>query len=214
MRLSASDAPVSDDATRSGAAGADGGAVSRVNDVDDPAGDTLPAGSVRVPDTDHVPSVSAGDKSHDVADPMVYVQLLVTEPFVAEIVATSPVDPPETENVGVVSLVTSSELDRPVSEAVARSGTPGADGAVVSLVTELPFAPPDGPLTPEPSVTESAASRGVITPSVQDATVNVKVVADPEDGDVENVQPVAAPAFEKSTPERVDASTAAEKVTE
>ena len=36
----------------------------------------------------------------------------------------------------------------------------------------------------------------------------------PEDGELENVQPEAVPALEKSVPETVAASTAAENVTE
>jgi len=50
------------------------------------------------------------------------------DPFVAVIVAVSPVVPPETLSVGVVSLVTLSVFDAPVSDDASRSGADGADG--------------------------------------------------------------------------------------
>jgi len=63
------------------------------------------------------------------------VQLTVVEPFVALIVTRSFVAPPlERDMVGVVSVVLLSVDELPVSEAAARSGAPGADGAVVSTV--------------------------------------------------------------------------------
>src|SRR5215210_6463567 len=40
--------------------------------------------------------------------------------------------------VGVTTLVTLSVLAEPLSDAVVRSGTDGADGAVVSMVTDSP----------------------------------------------------------------------------
>ena len=54
-------------------------------------------------------------------------------PSVAVIVAVSPLDPPASDTVGVVSFVTLSESDAPVSLALRRSGTEG-DGAVESIV--------------------------------------------------------------------------------
>jgi hypothetical protein len=67
--LSESDVPVSDDANRSTAEGADGGVVSIVtgNAVDD--GEMLPAGSVNVDEMFQVPSVSVGSVQF-VAEPM------------------------------------------------------------------------------------------------------------------------------------------------
>jgi hypothetical protein len=47
-------------------------------------------------------------------------------------VMRSPVVPPLADIVGVVSLVLSSLLDAPRSDAASRSGNPGADGADVS----------------------------------------------------------------------------------
>ena len=54
-------------------------------------------------------------------------------PLVAVMVAVSPVEPPVVENVGVVSLVTLSVSDEPVSDAAARSGAVGADGAAAMV---------------------------------------------------------------------------------
>ncbi len=54
-------------------------------------------------------------------------------PLVAVIVTVSPVEPPEAEIVGVVSVVLLSVLELPRSELVARSGIDGAEGAVVSI---------------------------------------------------------------------------------
>ena len=59
-------------------------------------------------------------------------------PFVAVIVTRSPEEPPlDNDIVGVVSVVSLSVFDVPVSEAAARSGAPGADGAVVSSVNGM-----------------------------------------------------------------------------
>jgi hypothetical protein len=60
----------------------------------------------------------------------------VVEPFVAEIVTRSPLLPPlAIDIVGVVSVVTLSVFELPVSEDAARSVAPGADGADVSTAT-------------------------------------------------------------------------------
>jgi len=137
VTLSESDDPVSDDDARSGAAGGVGAVVSTVIGVEEPAAEVLPAGSVSVPDTDHDPSVKP-DRSHDEAEPTVYEHVLVVAPFVAVTVAVSPVEPPSTENVGVVSEVMLSVDDVPVSEPAARSGAPGAEAAVESTVMPRP----------------------------------------------------------------------------
>lgn len=130
----------------------------------------------------------------------------------AEIVATSPVDPPETENVGVVSLVTSSEPDRPVSEAGARSGTPGADGAVLSIVTVVPAESAAGPVVPPVATTEDAESVGVTVPSPHSETVTVKTAVVPVVGETVNTQFAAFPLFVNSLESRVEASTVSVKV--
>lgn len=51
--------------------------------------------------------------------------------MVAVMVAVSPVAPPEVLNVGVVSLVTLSVLDAPVSDDGSRSGAVGAEGLLL-----------------------------------------------------------------------------------
>ena len=53
--------------------------------------------------------------------------------------------------VGVVSLVTLSLLLRPVSEPLSKSIAPGAEGAVVSIVTDRGV--DAAPVLPAPSVT-------------------------------------------------------------
>ena len=54
-------------------------------------------------------------------------------PLVAVIVTVSPVEPPEADIVGVVSVVLLSVFEEPVSDPLARSGVEGAEGAVVSI---------------------------------------------------------------------------------
>ena len=49
-------------------------------------------------------------------------------PLVAVMVAVSPLLPPLTENVGVVSVVMLSVFEAPVSELTSRSGADGAAG--------------------------------------------------------------------------------------
>ena len=66
VTLSESDDPRSDEATRSGVPGVNGAVVSTVSESEAPAADVLPAASVSVADTDHVPSVRVG-RSHDAA---------------------------------------------------------------------------------------------------------------------------------------------------
>ena len=138
VTLSVDELPVSDDARRSGAAGADG-VPTIVSPSEGPADETLPAASVNVALVVHEPGVNV-DRSHDcVPVPIVYVQLTVVEPFVALMVANSPLLPPlRSDIVGVVSVVTLSDVDEPVSEPVARSSAPGADGEVVSTFTLRP----------------------------------------------------------------------------
>ena len=70
VTLSVPDEPVSLAGSRSGAAGAAGGAVSMTSGVGTDDGDTLPAGSVIVAVEDQLPGVKLG-RSHEVADPTV-----------------------------------------------------------------------------------------------------------------------------------------------
>lgn len=118
--------------------------------------------------------------------PMVYVHDCDDPPFIAVIVATSPVEPPVTENVGVLSVVMLSEFDDPESDAARRSGAVGDDGAVVSRVIVVPGAAAPGPVTPDDAVTLPLANVGVIVPSPQLDTVTVNMEAAPVVGETAN----------------------------
>jgi len=133
---SVDDEPLSDDAARSGFGGSVGAVASTVRFNDGPAAEVLPAGSVNVPDTVHVPSVRSG-RSHDVAVPTRYEHVLVIEPFVAVTVAVSPTAPPATDTAGVESRVASSDEETPLSEESSRSTFPGAAGGDVSTVSAV-----------------------------------------------------------------------------
>ena len=129
VMLSVLDAPVSDDASKSGAVGAVeivmfSGALDK---------DTFPAVSVSVATTVQLPNVRLGSV-HEVSTPTTYVHERVVVALLAEIVAILPVVPPDVLSVGVVSLVMLSVLDAPVSDDASRSGVVGASGAVGSMV--------------------------------------------------------------------------------
>ena len=104
----------------------------------------LPAGSVTADVMFHVPSLNVGNVHLD-ALPTTYVQVTVSVPLVALKVMVSPVLPPVALNVGVLSFVLLSELLEPVSELLARSGTPGAVGALVSIATDNAVDAADAP---------------------------------------------------------------------
>ena len=133
-------------------------------------------------------------------------------PLLAEIVTVSPVVPPVADMVGVLSLVLLSVLDDPVSDPLARSGVDGADGAVRSRVNDGPSTFDAGPLTPDESITEPDARRGVTVPSGQLEIEIVKVVEVPVVGVVLNAHPLPPAAFEKSAPDTLVASIAEPKV--
>jgi hypothetical protein len=86
--------------------------------------EVLPATSVAIADTAHVPSLSVG-KLHVVATAVSYVQVTVIEPFVAETVTTSPEPPPPIPIAGVLSEVLLSVEEDPSSEVASRSGVFG-----------------------------------------------------------------------------------------
>jgi hypothetical protein len=135
----------------------------------------------------------------------------VVVPLVAAMVMVSPFAPPDALIAGVVSLVLLSVFDAPVSDASARSTPEGADGGVVSSVTELAVEEAPGPDAPAEVVMDPLASVGATVPSLQPVTDTVKDEAVPDDGETENTQPVAVPEFEKSAAVSVDASMVAEK---
>ena len=127
------DEPASEDEAKSGTDGALGTNASTDNDIDEPLAETFPAGSVSVPETVQLPPDNVG-KSQDDPVPTVYEHDTVDTPLVALIVATSPTEPPDTENAGVVSEVRLSVEDEPKSDDANKSGTEGAEGADVSTV--------------------------------------------------------------------------------
>ena len=69
VTLSVSEEPESDDAARSGPVPSVGAVASTVMLRPEPAVDWFPAGSVRRAVSAHTPSPSAGEMSHDVAEP-------------------------------------------------------------------------------------------------------------------------------------------------
>ena len=196
---SVEDVPVSDDDERSGLTGRTGAVASTVRFMDGPAADVLPAGSVRVPDTDHVPSVRAG-RSQDVAAPTTYEQVRVVDPFVAVNVAVSPAVPPGTETAGVVSDVASSVDEVPVSEAGRRSAAPGAAGAVAS--TARLVVPVVAPVFPAASVTDAdrvhvPSVNAGRSQAVEEPTVYVQVfVVEPFVADIVTWSPLESPGTE------------------
>lgn len=115
------DEPESDDVERStpiGALGAAESMMSVILEVDVPA---VPAALTADADTVQEPFESAG-RSQAAADPTVYVQLRLLLPFDAVTVTTSPAASPGIDTVGVVSEVTLSTDDEPVSDAALTSG--------------------------------------------------------------------------------------------
>ena len=112
--------------------------------------------------------------------------------------------------VGVLSFVTLSVFDEPVSDAAARSTALGAEGGVRSMVTVLPSAFAPGPVPPLAGAIELAASLGVTVPSPHDEAVTVNDDVDTEV--IEKTQPADVPAFETSAAVNVAGSIAAENV--
>jgi hypothetical protein len=126
-------------------------------------------------------------------------------------VMVSPFAPPVALKVGVVSLVFLSVFDAPESDDANRSTPVGADGGVVSSVTEFAVEEAPGPDAPAEVVIDPLARVGATVPSLQPVTDTVKDETVPDDGETENTQPVAVPEFEKSAAVSVDASMVAEK---
>ena len=138
VTLSLFDFPVSLTVARSGIPGTGGGVESTTIDSAGPATEMFPAGSVSVAVTVHVPSGIAA-KSQLLAEPTVYEHVAEVVPFVPVSVTMSPVEPPAAESVGVVSAVTLSPSDGPVSDAESRSGVAGAVGGVESMTRGSAF---------------------------------------------------------------------------
>lgn len=86
MRLSVFEAPLSEVESRSGRIGTTGAKASIVIESGKLGAEVLPAVSVVVPVTNHVPLESVG-RSHDVEIPTTYVHDWLIDPLVAVIVA-------------------------------------------------------------------------------------------------------------------------------
>ena len=89
--------------------------------------DTLPIKSVTVEVIDQSPSAKV-PRSQLEADPATYEQFTVTPARVAETVTVNPDVTPGTEIAGVLSPVTLSVGEAPVSDELTKSGAAGASG--------------------------------------------------------------------------------------
>ena len=108
--------------------------MSIVTDRPDEADDTLPAGSVCVAVIEYTPAanvVNVHDTDNDATEPTTHV-----EPPVAVNVTDPPISPTVAFTVGVVSIVTRSELLEPESLDESRDNEDGAVGATVSRMIE------------------------------------------------------------------------------
>ena len=151
VRLSVLLAPESEALARSGVPDADGAAVSIVTDRPVEAGPVFPAASVSLVVRVCVPLLSVLEVMLQLPELSAVAVPNTVVPFVSYRVTVAPTSAPEPVITGVVTLVMLSVLLLPESEALARSGAPEADGAVVSIVTDRPVEA--GPVLPAASVT-------------------------------------------------------------
>ena len=130
--------------------------------------------------------------------------------MVAVTVVVPPLSAATTLTEGLVTLVTLSVPLEPESSPIARSGVPGADGAVLSrvIVVDAEAAEP-GPEFPAVSSTDVTFRRGWTVPSEVHVAVTVKLVPDealtPNEHD-------AVPAFSKSLPANPDTAASIDNV--
>lgn len=130
VTLSADDDPESELAARSGDDRPVGEVESTVSEIAADV-DSFPASSRFTDVSDHTPSVSAGR----VQLPAVTVHSRVVPSLLARTIVEVPAAP-ETLMSGVLSDVMSSVDDEPESDDAARSGAPGIEGAVASIVND------------------------------------------------------------------------------
>ena len=137
--------------------------------------DELPERSVCVDVTDQSPSTSV-PKSHDDTDADATNEHTTDTPLrVAVTVTVYPFVAPATETVGVLSDVTLSVDDEPVSDDATRSGADGAaTAATVTDIVDVAFCPTasdtayvKGPAVPTKFETGSKITSPVTTSSVQ-----------------------------------------------
>lgn len=133
VMLSVLELPVSLPADRSGVLGALGAAVSMVTERAEDAAELLPAASVAVAVILWLPAAKVEAVILQLPEPSAVA--LPTEPSTLEVKVTVTLASEVPLKVGVLSDVSLSALELPVSLAASRSGVPGAFGAVESMVT-------------------------------------------------------------------------------
>ena len=133
VMLSVLETPLSDAAIRSGRLGAAGAVVSMVTTSAGDAILALPATSVCFAVTVCAPVASVALLIDQLPERSTVPVPSTVVPLVSNRVTTAPTSPVPVK-VGVVTLVRLSVLDVPLSDAVVRSGAPGA-AAMVSMVT-------------------------------------------------------------------------------
>ena len=138
-----------------------GADVSTVTDKAEDASEVLPATSRSVAVIDHTPA-DKPDRVHEAPDVLDDIEHCADDaPLVAVTVVVPPFSVAITLTDTVVLFVRSSVLLDPVSSPTARSGKPGADGAVESRVIVDVAADADaGPEFPATSATDDAFKRG------------------------------------------------------
>jgi hypothetical protein len=128
---------------------------------------------------DHVPSASVPKSQLDCAV-AVKVQVTFVEPaFVAVTVTVLPSVALPTEIVGVLSDVMLSEFDEPESEAVAKSGVAGADGAAIYVNPLLSVAACVSVFVTTTSCAPAVPAGVVQVIEVEDTTVTLVHAAPP-----------------------------------
>lgn len=152
VMLSFDSEPESDTASRSTPDGADGAAVSTVTFNDADADDTTELNDW-VALTLHVSSTKAPRSQEPLEPEAVNVHVTSVCPvFLAVTVTVAPDTSPVTEMLGVLSLVSSSEVDDPVSDDVVRSTAVGAGIATAAVAADTEVAVPFALVAVEPNL--------------------------------------------------------------
>ena len=184
--------------------------------IDDEAADVTPL-FVCVEVTDHVPSASVPRSQLDCAV-AVKVQVTFAEPaFVAATVTVLPLVALPTEIVGVLSEVTPSLFDEPLSDAVATAGVAVADGGAIYVKPPLNVADCVSVLVTTTSCAPALPAGVVQVIEVADTTVTLAhaapptVTVAPERKLVPVIVIAVPPALVPEVPETLDTVGAAAK---
>ena len=139
----------------------DGADVSIVTDKAEDATEVLPATSRSVAVIDHTPA-DKPDRVHEAPDVLDDTEHCTDDaPLEAVTVVVPPFSAAITLTDTVVLFVRSSVLIEPESSPTARSGAPGADGAVESrVIVDVAVDADVGPELPATSATDDAFNRG------------------------------------------------------